>query len=234
MIESRRRLYFIALTPEMKADLAANGVDEKRIAVIPNGIAMPTREPRPDPGANGVVLYVANLTRPVENKAFDVLFDAWARVHEHRPAAKLVVAGAGDSGVWQKFLRVRGAEASVHFAGRVSDLSPLYRNALMLLLPSRREGISNALLEAQSWGVPAVVSAIPGNEYVVRDGENGVVVPVGDTDALATGILRLLDDPLLRAAMSRAAFARIESEFQMEAIAKRVVRFYGEAGAKSA
>ncbi len=233
MQASRRRLHFIALTPEMKEDLVSSGVAAERIAIIPNGIPLASADPRPDPGAQGVVLFVANLTRPVENKAFDVLFEAWSRVHAQRSEARLLVAGAGDPTVWCQYLRERGADSSVRFAGRVSDVDALYRNALMLVLPSRREGISNALLEAQSCGVPAVVSAIPGNTFVVRDGENGLVVPVGDAEALSAGVIRLLEDSALRERMSRAAIARVDAEFRMDSVAKRVVEFYAIAGGRS-
>ncbi len=223
---ARRRTTFIALTPEMKDDLVAHGVPAEKIAWIPNGIAVPAAGPRPDPGGPGFVLYVANLTQPVANKAFDVLFAAWADVHARRPEARLVVAGAGDPGPWREFLRARNAAAAVDFRGRVADMDGLYRQAALLVLPSRREGISNALLEAQSHGVPAVVSDIPGNAAVVVHGQTGLRVPVGDAAALADGIVRLLDDAALRARLGRAAQERIAADFALGAVAERVGALY--------
>ena len=222
----RRRMTFIALTPEMKDDLVANGVAAEQVAVIPNGVTVPDKGPQPDPGAAGKVLYVANFTQPVANKAFDMLFAAWAQVHMVRPDVRLAVAGAGDVGPWREFLRARGAEPSVSFLGRLADLAGEYQRASLLVLPSRREGISNALLEAQSWGVPAVVSDIPGNRLVVEPGVNGLVVPAGEAEALAHGILQLLEDDGLRARLGLAARRRIEADFRMEAIAARVAELY--------
>ena len=223
---ARRRMHFIALTDEMKADLKANGVPVKRVAVIPNGLPIPAEGPRPDPGENGTVLYVANLTQPVANKAFDVLFDAWGKVLAERPRARLVVAGAGDAEPWRAFLRARNAEPSVEFLGKANDLAKRYRSAALLVLPSRREGMSNALLEAQGHGVPAVVSDIPGNVAVVVHEQTGLWVPVGDATALARAIVRLLDDGVLRAQMGRAAHERVAANFGIDAVAARVSGFY--------
>ena len=222
----RRQMNFIALTPEMKDDLVANGVSADRVAVIPNGVTVPGKGPRPDPGAAGAVLYVANFTQPVANKAFDMLFAAWAQVHGARPDVRLAVAGAGDVRPWREFLRARGAEQSVSFLGRLEDLGGEYQKAAMLVLPSRREGISNALLEAQSWGVPAVVSDIPGNRLVIEPAVNGLVVPAGDAGALAGSILHLLGDDDMRVRLGLAARRRIEADFRMEAIAARVAELY--------
>lgn len=224
--QMRKQMHFIALTQEMKKDLLANGVPNEKVTLIPNGVSIPSEGPRSDPGIGGTVLYVANFTQSVANKAFEVLFDAWAKVHAERPNARLTVAGGGETGRWREFLKERNAEESVVFLGGVENMVALYKGALMLVLPSRCEGISNALLEAQSWGVPAVVSDIPGNVLVVEHEKNGLVVPVGDADALARGIIELLDDTDLRIRLGYTAYDRIVSDFGIDEIARRVCALY--------
>jgi glycosyltransferase involved in cell wall biosynthesis len=134
--------------------------------------------------------------------------------------------GGGDAAPWRAHARELGCESTVVFAGRVEDPGPFYKQASVFVLPSRQEGLSNALLEAQSWGVPAVVSDIPGNRAVVRDGENGVVVPVGDESALAAALLRLLGEPSSRAAMGRSGRAQMEKSFAMDKVIQHLEDTY--------
>jgi glycosyltransferase involved in cell wall biosynthesis len=101
-----------------------------------------------------------------------------------------------------------------------------YRWASVLLLPSRREGMSNALLEAQSWGIPAVVSDIPGNREVIEDGVNGLVAPVGDAVGLAERTVLLLEEEDRRCAMGARARALMTSRYSVESVADRVEALY--------
>ena len=224
----RRRVHYVALTAAMSDDLLANGVAGNRITVLPNGVEIPAAEP--DPSSEPLVMHVANYTQPAWNKAFDVLYGAWPRVVRECPMAKLVSAGAGDVSNWQRHLAKAGCADHVDFIGYRQDLDAWYRRAAVFVLPSRREGISNALLEAQSFGVPAVVSDIPGNRAVVVDGVTGLVVPVGDDDALAQALIRLLSDPDLRRRMGSAARRRVSSEFSSGSIALRLGDLYRRLG----
>jgi len=222
--DRQRRLgYFVALNTDMAAELRADGVPGQRIRVIPNSVEMPAvRERREEAG---LVLYVGNLTQHVW-KAFDVLFDAWALVSRALPSARLAVLGGGDPTPWERLLSEAGCRDSVSFEGFVQDVNAHYRRAAVLALPSRQEGMSNALLEAQSWGVPAVVSDIAANRAVVTDGETGLVVPVNDAAALSAGILRLLRDTGLRHAMGAAARRQVERVFALDAVADQTLSAY--------
>jgi glycosyltransferase involved in cell wall biosynthesis len=91
--------------------------------------------------------------------------------------------------------------------------------------------MSNALLESQSWGIPAVVSAIPGNRAVVDDETNGLVVPVDDARALAAAIVRLLADPALRARLGGQARQRMIRDFSIASVAARIASLYREIAA---
>jgi hypothetical protein len=98
-----------------------------------------------------------------------------------------------------------GCTDSVEFPGYQADLTPWFQRAAIFTLPSRREGISNALLETQSAGIPAVVSDIPGNRAVVTDGETGMLVPAGNAEDLARALIHLLGNPDVRHRMGKAA-----------------------------
>ncbi len=220
----RRLASFVVMTQAIFDSARDRGIPAERLHLVPNGVAIPAEAPiRP---TDAPVLYVGNFSQGAHWKAFDVLFDAWALVQRSIPGARLTVVGAGDRTIWERRLRHQDADRSVRFAGRVADPTPFYREAAVFVLPSRVEGMSNALLEAQSWGLPAVVSAIPGNMAVVEDGVNGIVVPAGDPAALADAMVRLLRAPDVRARMGSAARERVRRDFSFESVADRFAVLY--------
>jgi len=220
----RRRIHYTALTSAMRDDLQANGVADNRITILPNGVKISTVER--DFPIEPLVLHIANYTQPAWNKAFDVLFSAWPLVVRKYPAARLVAAGAGDVSKWKSKLRDADSDEQVEFIGYQENLDDWFRRAAIFVLPSRHEGISNALLEAQGFGIPAVVSDISGNCAVVLDGLTGLVVPVGDEAALAQAMIRLLSDLDLRSRMGKAARCRIQAEFSIETVVQKMGSIY--------
>ena len=224
--DRRRREYdrYVTLTDAGARCLAELGVDSQKIVVVPNGVELPDltlRHPEPS-----VVLCVGNLTQGAGFKGFDVLITAWASVAAKNPGAQLIIAGRGDAEPWKKMATSLGCVSSIRFVGYCADLATLYSRAAIFVLPSRVEGMSNALLEAQSWGIPCVVTDIPGNRSVVRDGENGVVVPVDDAEALATGIELLLRDPEKRRVMGVLARRNAERRFSIGAVVDKWIDLY--------
>jgi glycosyltransferase involved in cell wall biosynthesis len=217
---ARRDCRFLALNQYLADDLQANGVPQDRIFLVPNGVGIPERTEAPP--ASKDVLFVANFSQGVEQKAFDVLLNAWDIVVKEEPAARLFMVGAGDRTHWEHMVKAMRLESSALFTGWTPDPAEYYRSAALFVLPSRSEGMSNALLEAQSWGMACVVSDIPGNRAVVEDGCNGLVVPAGDGPALAQAILRLLSDDRLREKLGCNARQRMIAHFSIESVAFRL------------
>lgn len=222
----RRNALFLAIHPQMADELRAAGIPPERIRVIPNGVQLPAEAS--DVSHNRDVLFIGNFTQGVHHKAFDVLFEMWRRVASRDAMATLHVLGGGDASPWRQRVARDGLADRVAFHGFVPDPSAFYRSAALFVLPSRLEGVSNALLEAQSWGVPAVVSDIPGNRAVVEDGVTGFVRPVNDAGAMAEDVVRLLADPDLRARLGDAARERIRERFGIDAVAADLSRLYKE------
>ncbi|MDD2240279.1 MAG: glycosyltransferase family 4 protein [Kiritimatiellae bacterium] len=215
---------YFALTPVIHVALREKGVEEGRIVDVPNGVEIPAS--RSDVRRKPIVLMVGNLTQGAYHKAFDVMLDAWGQIASAYPRAELLVAGAGDPSPWQALAEQLGCAGSVQFLGRVKEVGPLYDEVQVFCLPSREEGISNALLEAQSRGVACVVSDIRANRAVVTHGDNGWVVPVGDAEALALAVQKLLDDKPRRDRFGQNAVRRVAAEFEIGAIVSRVETAY--------
>jgi glycosyltransferase involved in cell wall biosynthesis len=215
---------FAALTDEMANDIAANGVPADRIHVIPNGVLIPEDACAVERFQR--VLYVGNFTQGSHHKGFDILLPAWANVAQAVPDARLVIAGGGDATPWKRLAVELKCGESVDFVGHVTDLAPLYLSSGVFVLPSRGEGISNALLESQSYGIPAVVSDIPGNLAVVKERRNGIVIPVEDVPAFSKAIIRMLEDRELRRKMGDRARFEITAKFSIESVARKYELLY--------
>ncbi|MCI5127286.1 MAG: glycosyltransferase family 1 protein [Candidatus Electrothrix sp. AS4_5] len=222
----RRKPHFIALTQAMKDNLVQNGVSDNRITVIPNGVKLPDRTATPS--RNSHFLYIGNFSQSAAHKSFDILIEAWAKIHRLRPDTKLFMLGGGNADEWTALADSLGCDDSIEFLGYRKKLTPFFLQTCCLLLPSRKEGISNALLEAQSFGLPAIVSDIPGNREIILHEINGLIVPVENSDALAAACIHLLDNPLLREKYGYAARKRIEELYSMERIADLTVNLYKE------
>lgn len=220
----RRECAFIAMTPYIRQELEKAGIPGSRIFDVPNGVVLPKMEARP--GEVNLAVYGGNFRQGAGFKGFDVLIQAWALAHRQEPGMKLRLYGAGDSRHWQQMAHAAGAEGSIEFPGPVPDLIPAFAAAGYLVLPSRVEGLSNVLLEAQSVGLPAIVSDIPGNCYVVTHGVNGLVIPTGDVPALAEAMLLLYRSPKLRAQLGHGARQTIESHFTIARIAEQLEAVY--------
>lgn len=198
------------LTGETADILAGAGVMRDKLWVRGNAVDISRFRPDGTPPER-IVLCCGRIER---QKGTDVLLDAWERLPPHD--FRLVLAGSGK---WEKALR-RDAPANVTFAGTVArDAMPaLYRSAQIYVQPSRFEGMSNAILEALASGLPIVSTDIPGNDGVIANDVNGLVVPVDDASALTAALARLIADPQLRADMGRASRKAAEDKYSFPAL----------------
>ncbi len=118
------------------------------------------------------------------------------------------------------------ADAHVHFAGHVNKTDEIYRHIDAFCLPSRFEGMSNSLLEAMSWGVPCLASAIPANAELIENTRSGLLFNAGDAVGLMQGLRRFIDEPELRHHLGLQARQRVSSEFTIPQMVDRWVSIY--------
>lgn len=219
---------FVALSPAIAAELMEAGVARDPIVSIPNGVEVggdvPPRVSVPDCTR---VVFVGRLH---PQKGADVLLEA---------ARLLVDAGEGEwrirlvgEGPARSDLEVLAARLKlnsvVEFVGEVgSPVSELDR-ADIFVLPSRTEGMSNALLEAMARGTAAVATAVAGSASVIEDGRTGLLVPPEDPTALADAMQRLAEDGELRERLANAARQEIENRYAMSEVADRYADLYRE------
>jgi rhamnosyl/mannosyltransferase len=206
-----------------------------RCSVVPYGVDLQAFTPTEDEAAEiarrratateGSVLFVGVL-RPY--KGVDVLLKAMARVQ-----ARLVVVGRGPNRLELSSLAARlGVTNRVTFLGQVSDSERriLLHACDVFVLPSidRREAFGLSQLEAMACGKPVVSSDLPGVRFVNKNQMTGLLVPPGDSDALAAALQRLLGDERLRETLGNAAKRRAELEFSADRMVRRVQQVYEE------
>jgi len=169
-----------------------------RAHLVPPGVDAELFSP-PAPGAvrEPRVLYVGRVERTSRWKGLQVLVDALPRLRALVPEVRLEVVGDGDDvETLQKQAAERGVADLVDWRGRVEHdrLPAHYRRAGVTVLPSltEAESFGMALAEAIACGCPVVGSAVGGIPFVVRDGEDGLLVPPGDPDALADALAAVL------------------------------------------
>jgi glycosyltransferase involved in cell wall biosynthesis len=226
----------VAVSPAV-ADGAVReqGLGGDRVVTIENGVDLeawdPARHSREDarrewalaPGDLAVGV-VASLS-PVKGHA-DFLRAA-ARLAGRAPRARFFLIGDGPlRGALEGQAAELGIADRVVFAGPRDDVARLLAMLDVVAVPSHTEGLSNALLEAMAMGRPVVATAAGGNADVVRDGENGRLVPPRDPEALAAAVLELLDSPAAAQALGRAARRSVAERYSLPRMITRYEQLY--------
>jgi glycosyltransferase involved in cell wall biosynthesis len=218
---------WVATTAAVEAALIRAGVEAKRIVRIPNGVELPDCAKAAD-GAGGVrdFLYMGRLSANAR-RDLPTLVRAFDRVAAVYPDLQLAIVGGGD--LLEETRRLAETCTSrhrIHVPGL--DLPEKWIAwADCFVLPSRREGLSNALLEAMAAGLPCIANDIPSNREVLDDGNAGVLVPVEDCDALEAAMRAMVEDERKARRFAEQARERVERCYSIRAVAKRYMHLYG-------
>jgi len=220
----------ITLTEGFKKDAVKYyGLDEEKIVVIPNGVEVPEGieelyDIRKEYGISMddiVYLFVGQIT---ERKGVYELIDAFNMVNMEKKKLVLV----GDFA--KKMEHLKGIEdENIIFTDRISDrkiLNSFYQCADIFVLPSRFEGMPNAVLEAMSYGLPIITTKIAGMIDLVNDGENGFLVPIQDPEELAGKMELITKQDYKR--MGERSRERAERDFSWSSVAERTIKVFEE------
>jgi glycosyltransferase involved in cell wall biosynthesis len=214
---------FICVSHDSARFMIEQGIGGARVQTLWNGIDL-TRFAFVGPCPGGPIVTVARLSG---EKDIATLLRALVHVVTTFPQARLEIAGDGPcrGELLQLAENLRLAEHVV-FHGTVRDVPALLARASLFVLPSQSEGISLTLLEAMARGLPIVTTAVGGNPEVVEAGATGVLVPVGDHEAMGQAIAVLLADPERGRQMGLAGRRRVENHFDIRKMMARYEAFY--------
>ncbi|MBA2301618.1 MAG: GT4 family glycosyltransferase PelF [Acidobacteria bacterium] len=204
--------------------LRAEGVEDDKILVIPNGI---------DPGMFAAHRYSSEPRRVTmiaclrEEKRIDVLVRAVPRVLARYPDAQFTLAGDGTCrNELVDLVQQLGVADRVRFLGHREDVPDVLAEADVFVLPSRSEAFPNSVMEAMAAGVPVVASDVGGIPELVRDGATGRLVPPGNVDALANALLDLLGNPRQVEEFGRAGRRIIEQTYSFDRMVDQFETLY--------
>mgnify|MGYP005754988921 CR=1 FL=1 len=200
--------------------IAGSGVDCSRFR--------PLREPLSGAGPARVLL----AARVLWDKGVAEFVEAARILRGEGRAVVFQLAGQPDPGnpatVPESELRRWQDEGVVEWLGHVDDMPALLGSVDIVVLPSYREGLPKSLIEAAACERPLVTTDVPGCREVVRDGIDGLQVPVRDAPALAKAVAVLLDDPVAARRLGLAARERALSEFDERIVIARTLAVYDE------
>jgi len=227
----------VGCSASVLAGLRADGMAERRLRVIHNGIDLDRLEHAADDGglrarlglAAGEVL-IGAIGSLIARKGVDLLLRALALLPPG--TALLVVAGDGpERAALEALAGELGVAARVAFLGYCADPGPVYRAADIVALASRGEALPLVLLEAACLSRPVVATAVGGVAEAVADGVTGLLVPPDDPAALAAALGRLAAAPELRARMGEAGRARAREAFGLARMVAAFTETYRELSA---
>ncbi len=224
----RARALELGIAPERKLVLlgegSSHGVDTMRFSPGPTDVRKRLQLEAGDP----VIGFVGRLTR---DKGVPELVEAFETLRKVEPSVRLLLVGWFDEAedALDGSLRARIlAHPQICCTGFVGATAAYYRAMDVMVLPTRREGFPNAVLEAAATGVPVVTTTATGSRDSVIDGMTGVLIPPGSPDAIAGAVLALLRDPARRLEMGKAARAWASERFESGRVLGLNTAFYRE------
>lgn len=231
----RRADLIVAVSNSMKALLTRHGVPAHRIRVIHN--AIDPNEAVPDTSSedikqrhgltsNQIVIGVIGRLSP-EKGQMNFLRAMEKTVRRFPDVRALIIGDGDDRATLEGFCREKGLGDHVVFVGYQAKVANYYQILDLLVLPSLSEGLPNTVLEAMSFGVPVLATAVGGVPEIIQNG-NGMMVPPNDPEALAERMIELLGDDVLRQAMGLKGKDSLYPHFAPDHRVRQIVNLYEE------
>lgn len=200
------------------------------IKVIFNGYTAPEKvaafDYRNQFGLSKDAVVIVSTGRLAKQKGYDVLIEAAEMARDQCKNWVFFIAGKGK--LEKKLKRkVKASHLSgyVHFLGFIADVVPYVKGADLFVLPSFYEGMPNSVMEAMGLAKCCVVTAVNGNNELIRNDEEGVLVPSGDAHALYKGLEKVADYPSIAATMGLNAYKRMSESFSENQMIEEVEVF---------
>jgi len=224
-----RHTRVIVQNPDDRIDLARRRVVPERNLVLIRGSGVDTARFAPSPEPPSPVVF-ALVSRMLEGKGISEFVGAARILRETGAAARFVLVGGPDSqnpdSLKPEQLEAWNGQGFIEWWGKRDDVERVWAAAHVAVLPSYDEGIPKSLLEAAACGRPIVATDIPGCREIVRDGENGLLIPPRDAPALAAAMKRLIADAALRQSLGRRGREIVLAEFSDAIVAEKTMEVY--------
>lgn len=233
----RRFARVAAVSEPLRRELLLSGLDAAKLALIPNGVPVAGAaregrglEVRRALGIGPDEELVITVGRLAPEKGHRNLIAAAGAIAAARPRSKFLVVGEGPLR-----LELEHAASAARlcarflFLGARTDVGDLLAASDLFVLPSFKEALPLAMLEAMACGKPVIAAPVGDVPAVITDGVNGLLVDPSDAAALAGAVIRLLERPEESAALAAAGYAKVRDQYSAAAMVRRYLALYEEA-----
>jgi glycosyltransferase involved in cell wall biosynthesis len=200
-------------------------------AVIIRGVGVDLSAFSPVAESSGIPVIIL-ACRMLRDKGVQEFVEAARLLKKQGIPGKCVLVGKivpdNPTRISENEVRAWEREGVIEWWGHRDDMANVLASSHVVALPSYREGLPKILLEACASGKPVIATAVPGCREVVRDGENGFLVPAQNPDALAKAMMALLENPSLRMQMGRRGREIVSREFSAGQLSKETLGVYRE------
>ncbi len=223
---------FISISSEITKELIELGIDEKKIASIPNGVDTGIFTPNENKSAArkkiGIedrltLCYVGRLVR--EKNVF-LMLRAFKRLTQEHTVNLLIVGDGYCRDDMKRFITENKIGALVRMIGNVKDVESYIAASAIGLLPSLREGLSNSMLEMMACGVPVIASKVGGASDVIENNINGLLFDSNDEDALFKHMVALVTDEEKRMRLGENAHKTITEKYSIKKVTQAYIDLY--------
>ena len=227
--------FYQALSTRAYSHLISNGFRPEQIVYIPGSVDTEKFRPLPDrrPDPASPERHIICVSRLEYSKGIDVLLNAWERVMsnatEKRTDLKPHLYLVGKGMLRPKFeyiVRKLGIQGSVEFLGLRKDVIEQLQKSWGFVLPSRWEGMSNALLEAMACGLPCVATRVSGSEDMIADGINGLLVEPEQPAQMAQSLLLMIENADLAQRLGQEARRTAIRNYELSDVVNQCVELY--------
>ena len=229
---NRRMTLTIFQNPDDRNMLIRKGIVREKFTRIIRGSGVDTNKYLPVPEPNGITV-ITLASRMLWDKGISEFVEAARMLKTEGMKARFVLVGGTDNDNFASIPSTQldqwNREGFVEWWGKRDDMPRIFAASHLVCLPSAYgEGIPKVLIEAASCGRAVVTTDSPGCREIVRDGENGLLIPVRQAGELAGAIKKLIENPDLRRKMGSKGREMVVNEFSIEKVVKETLSVYEE------
>ncbi len=231
----KSNVFYQVLSTRGYTYLVSHGFKAEHIVHIPGSVDTEKFRPAIEqhPEARSVERTIICVARLEYSKGIDVLLHGWGRMIDSSSTAfpslnpRLYIVGDGKlRPQLERIVAEPGIQESVEFLGKRKDIVNLLQQAWGFVLPSRWEGMPNALLEAMACALPCVATCVSGSEDIIVDGINGLLVEPEQPAEIAQALQRLLQDANLALRLGKAGRATVIRDYQLSHVVEQCLNLY--------
>jgi glycosyltransferase involved in cell wall biosynthesis len=233
LVTGHPRFRVLVENPDDRDTLDRLGAVPRSLTTVINGTGVPLDEFSPNPLPDGPPIVVL-ASRMIREKGIEDFVMAAELLKQRGRNVRMVLVGDSKAdnprSVSEAELQAWNDAGVVEWWGRREDIPAVFAQASVVCLPTRYgEGIPRSLIEAASCARPLVATDAPGCREIVQDGDNGLLVPIGDQIALANAIERLIEDPVLSERMGKRGRELVREKYSVETVINQTRAVYLDA-----